>query len=504
MSRRGTEFEIKLIGAPREVAALRQSARLLKRALAPPSMERLVTTYYDSEGGVLRKSGLSLRLREENSGRVQCVKLEAKGGGALRRYEEERALRPGESFPAAIEDEEAARTIAQAGALAPVCRSVSDRWTIELGRKKARLEIAIELGRLEARKNGDVARAAPLAEVEIELLSGDESAAFAEARAFVRLSDGALRPTFRSKASRARHLLRKEPYPDEPDIAYSADASCGAALSAALGAAAIRMSDLQYAVADLRSPNGLHQMRVALRKLLAIQRMFSEVLKDDRLDDLMRRTRRTFRRFHAARDWDVFAGDILAPLLSVHSPGGEPLRAAAAARQSEGWEEASAAAGGVRFSRLVLDLAQAAVMPPWRDLDAAEAPAAAFAVAALDRLLNSVKRKARDLDWNDASARHPLRLQLKKLRYAAQLFAPLFAPPEIWGASLSNLQDDLGALNDAALAQAFADEAARGGGKAAVRAAGFVYGYYASAQAPDIDAVRRNYEALVSMPPFWR
>jgi CHAD domain-containing protein len=83
-------------------------------------------------------------------------------------------------------------------------------------------------------------------------------------------------------------------------------------------------------------------------------------------------------------------------------------------------------------------------------------PVRTFAGRALCRFRRKVKEGGRNLRGTDDAARHELRKDAKKLRYAAELFALLFdgkseiARQQNFNVALEAVQDELGALNDLA------------------------------------------------------
>jgi inorganic triphosphatase YgiF len=62
--------------------------------------------------------------------------------------------------------------------------------------------------------------------------------------------------------------------------------------------------------------------------------------------------------------------------------------------------------------------------------DVREQPVRDFAVSALDRLYRKVRKGGRDLTGKSDAARHEVRKDAKKLRYAAEFFASLFENKE--------------------------------------------------------------------------
>jgi len=81
------------------------------------------------------------------------------------------------------------------------------------------------------------------------------------------------------------------------------------------------------------------------------------------------------------------------------------------------------------------------------------APLGQFAAAALERAHRKLITQAHGADWSAASARHALRIRVKRLRYSSEFFAPAFPAKRVtpYIAALKALQDILGELNDVAV-----------------------------------------------------
>jgi inorganic triphosphatase YgiF len=511
------ELELKLTGAAEDVARLRASSLIRALGDGPETFERLVTTYYDTPRGDLAAAGLSLRLREEGGRRVQTMKRAGPGGSTVARREEERALLPGEVFPARPQDPFFAAALAPvAAALAPASRTVTDRWSTELICKGARIEAAFDIGRAEMFEAGAIAAAGPLAEAEFELLAGDPRRLFALARRAIKESSGRLRLGAASKAEQARRLLKPAVAPPESPIHLETDQSAADVFAAALAQAAHRLADCQNAVIAARAPEGAHQMRVALRRLRAVERLFRKALRSDETEGLAARARAFASALGPARDWDVFCDKTL-PEVAARAGGGpgfEALAARAFALRAEAWNDAAAAIGGRKFQKFLLDLNAAAVVQRWRKGARRELDARArrFARRALDKRLARLNAIAASLavggeaTQDAAEKRHTVRIELKKLRYAAQLFRPLFSGGgrKRYIAAMSRLQDEFGALNDASVAGRLASAAAEGQGKEALRAAGVLTGYCAREAETAALFIAQDFAQFVAAPPFWR
>lgn len=504
------EFELKFVGTSTDIAALPQS-RLL-RAMGPRegAWERLCSTYYDTPGRDLERRGLSLRLREEAGGLVQAVKR-PRDAGAVARAEHQRVLPSAGMFPAKTGDAEIDELIETLnGALRPVARTTVDRWAAKVGYGASTIELAVDLGRAES-WNGEGARAeAPVAEAELELVDGDPGDIFELGRLVA--TNAPVRLSARTKLEAAAALSRGGLYAidKEARLALTPKTPAGDALQLTLAGVAARIASLQPAILDARKAEGVHQMRVALRRLQAVERTFRPFLKSDALRNLAQRGRLFRKNMGDARDWDVFLEDTLpAATRNNYAPdGARRLRRRAEALRADAWVRAAAAVADKEFTAFLIDLTEAAAIPAWRagadaDLDA---PLSDFAPRVLDRVRRKMLKTAGKIDRSSLAGYHPLRIALKKLRYPVQMFRPIYAKDarKEFMAALSALQEDFGTVNDAAVAGTLAGAAALGEGEEAMRAAGFICGYRAAeadAAARKIDA---DWAAFEAIKPFWR
>lgn len=510
------EFELKFAGAPSAVAALPESRFL--RAIAQDkgapgeegAWERLASTYYDTAERDLERRGLSLRLREEKGALVQAVKR-PEDGPAAARSEFECELSTESVFPAKTGEAEIDELIGTLnGSLHPIARTTVDRWAAVVGYGGAKIEIAVDLGLAES-WNGEGARAeAPLAEAELELLDGDPGAVFELGRLFA--GNAPLRLETRTKLETATALSRGGLYDiaREARLDFAPQTVAGDALRATLGAVAARLAALQPAALDARKPEGIHQARVALRRLQAVERIYRPFLKTNALRDLAERAKLFRKGLGEARDWDVFLAETLpAAAHTNYAPEGvRRLRARAQAARAEAWARAAASLAHPDFTVFLIDLAEAATLACWRKetRPQMEAPLESFAPRVLDRARKKARKTAKKIDRSSLAGYHPLRIALKKLRYPVQMFRSIYPKGARKGfmAAMSALQEDFGRINDAATAETLAGAAAAGEGADAMRAAGFICGYRAAeadAAAREIDAAWADFEA---MKPFWR
>ena len=504
------ELEIKFTGAPSALSALPGSPFMDALTRGEGAWERLETRYYDTPEGDLAASGVSLRLREAGGGLVQTVKRKG-AAGVVDREEWERPLNNGEAFPAltgASDIDVALSTLADR--LRPELRIDVDRWACAFPFRNSRLEIAVDLGVSQAAAEGS-RPPAMVGEVELELITGSAEDLFAAAKLL--LVNAPLRLSARSKLETAKAAAAgtEAEIPSRRKIDASAGETAGVLLQRALVAAAERMIDIQPAITQARAVEGVHQMRVELRRFRAIERVFRRSLGDETLSRLAGRAKIFARALGPARDWDVFLAETLSAAASHdYAPEGfAALKAKAHGLRAEAWGRAAAIIDGLSFSTFLLELLEAAHAATWarpEENEALAAPVERYARKALDRTWRKTRKTAFEMDRDNLAARHPLRIALKKQRYAVQIFRALYPKDsrKPYMAAMSALQEAFGAVNDAVVAQGLANEAAMGGGERAMRAAGFICGFHAAraeAAAKEIDAA---WAAFEEMTPFWR
>ncbi len=223
-------------------------------------------------------------------------------------------------------------------------------------------------------------------------------------------------------------------------------------------------------VARYHDSESLHQMRVGLRRLSAAFALFGDLLqappaiKDDvgwLMDQL-----------GPARDWDVFIEATL-PRVVGAMPGHaelDKLRVAARETSETLIGHAGAAVSSARFGRLLSALEQWIAQRGWRDDITARGKAqlkvrvTVFGAAILAQEQQRLQRRGRKLKGADPARRHRVRIAAKRTRYAAEFFASLYRARRMrpYLAALARLQDQLGWLNDAAVAQRLLDDASAG------------------------------------------
>jgi triphosphatase len=245
-------------------------------------------------------------------------------------------------------------------------------------------------------------------------------------------------------------------------------------------------------VAQQHDAESLHQMRVGLRRLRTLFALFKDVLSAPPL--LLQELTWLGEQLGAARDWDVLTGSTL-PMIAALAPQESQLDAVRRAALIEASERHAAVALALRSARhtsLMQQCTQWIAACGWRDTMTAQqrqrlkARMGGYASATLQRQQRRLQQRGSALRGASAESRHRVRIAAKKMRYACEFFQALYPKRKMapYLAALTLLQDQLGWLNDAVIADALLIELQQrqpelGAGT------GFLRGYLAARLAAD-------------------
>jgi len=452
------EIELKLEFDPADEPRI-LSHPLLAGSDAGPQTRELISIYYDTGDAVLRRAGVFLRVRSTGDGYVQTIKTGPEAE-FLERDEWEQAVPTHEPDLSAAEGTALAPLLSAdvRGSLQPRFHTRFVRKTYRIRRDSAEIELAVDRGEITAG-----VEATPISEVELELKSGDKRALFLLACELAETVP--LNLAVKTKAERGFELVDGGDHSVEKagDVAITPDMVVAEAFRA-VGRSCLRQIVANAPAVRAGRPEALHQMRIGLRRLRAGIVLFSDVLAGEDFDTIKDKLRWITQELGPARDLDVFAADVLEPLRAAH-PDDAELAAAQrdfAESRAAAYARAIGAVSSHRFRKTLLDVAAWIETGPWGagDRERAASPVADYAARALSRLRRKVKKRGGKLRDLSADERHKLRIAAKRLRYATEFFAATFPGKkkakrhEKSLASLKELQDSLGVLNDIATREA--------------------------------------------------
>ncbi|HEY2836594.1 MAG TPA: CHAD domain-containing protein, partial [Rhizomicrobium sp.] len=257
-----------------------------------------------------------------------------------------------------------------------------------------------------------------------------------------------------------------------------------------------------------RSIEGLHQLRVALRRLEVALKAFGEEFRQEWLDDLRGRAKILSSRLGPARDLDVFLTELLDP---PAEEGDRESFAALRTRLEEirgrAWKQAFDCVTGTDFALFAEDIA---ALIHSRLPMAHDPRLGRVAQRLLERQQHRAKKRGRKARSGEEGDLHRLRIALKKLRYTAEFLAPLYSKKKVrrYVSKLRGLQEHLGALNDIAHVRTTMQMLTReNDGKrphpAERYAAGVVAGWYRARRPQIAKRALKRWKRFRKVKPFW-
>lgn len=508
------EIELKFIVSPKDMRRLPRLGLIDTRMRGRARSAELRSIYFDTPDLALRDHDVALRLRHDAKGWVQTVKGrgEAIGGLHLRPEYEWRMPRKALDL-SRIEATPFAPLFSRKRVRKRLAPAFSTRFRrtvvpLDLG-EGCTAELCLDVGEIAAGS-----RRQPIGEVEIELTGGDPARLVDFALELTRALP--LRLAQRSKADSGYALLRGRPRSPcraaRPGLAAEMTPVHVMRLLAAACIEQVQANADGFLAG--REREYLHQLRVGWRRLRSALPMPPDASWKAALASLRPELRWLSHALGAARNWDVFATEILPPIDRHLSQSPDLAREIAVFRRRcarlrrHHGEAAREAIRSARYQRLLLRLARLLSAPPpaapRRAGGGLAGSVVEFAASVLSRRHRKLLRAGEGLATASAAERHRARIAAKKLRYACDFFGSLFPGKKVkrYVATLANLQDVLGILNDMANGLRMIEEA-EGSGRKPTGIAGPIIGWLSADEQrklPDLASAWRRFE---SMKPFW-
>lgn len=464
------EVELKLSIAGDAIPLLQSHALIAKHLVGRAWVSRVDNHYFDTSDRLLAQARMALRLRRIGRRWMQTLKATGPVAGAFSQRNEWEV-----QLDAARLDLGALRhtPLVTLGSPRTLIRRLAPAFVTNFRRETRHLlladgsqvECAIDVGSIQSgiRKTKRTGR---ICEVEFELKSGDAGALL---RFVHRLAqDVPMLPLPVSKAERGYALadaVAPEPVKTElPEAKAAVSARAHLARAVASCQRALLLDAHVLHSSSEAAPPGkegvdsefVHQARVAIRRMRSALRTFRPVFGKRRFETMNATLRVIGQVFGNARDWDVFCEetmDRVARVVGDDDAGKAAMKALreeavrqrqeAHARLFAYLHSAQAGSDALSIERFVVQFdgqggtSLGELAPRW-----------------LEEHQRRVVKRARRIAKLDDAARHRLRIDVKRLRYALDLLDALFDPEEVhrYRKALSDLQDTLGELNDAAVA----------------------------------------------------
>jgi triphosphatase len=436
------EIELKLL-LDRDAVAILKGLPFIGPALAKARSSKLAATYYDMPDCRLAKAGFTLRVRSEGKKRLLTVKtIES---ASIDRGEWEKQVRSTRLLARDIAASPAASVLGKNFRdLKPLFTTQVERAKALIEYKSATIELALDRGTIIAGK-----RKLPILELELELKNGKRAGLLALGRELVAAAP--LRLSFIAKSERGQRLHNNTW--GKPQRATTPELTSGmSALAAFLAIARNCLHDFmlnEAAIGNRDDIEGVHQARIAIRRLRAAFSLFSPLIENPRIEKLPGELKWLSDLLGAARDCDVLTSEFS---IDPKSPAGKAI----AARRTVEHQALAEGLASRRMRLMLVDLAIALDAGSWNRTQAKPlaAPARVVAGKLLARRLKKILDRARRLEKLDPPERHRVRIAVKKLRYMGEFFETLLADDqerqrhETVIRQLEKVQKGLGLLQD--------------------------------------------------------
>ena len=457
-----SEIELKLRISPRDVAQLKQHPLITLHATSPGITRKLVSTYFDTNDLALLDKGLSLRVRRMAGSWFQAVKNAGTvNSGLHQRMEWEDIIASGNPDFTRILDPDLIAVFSDVQlreALKPIFRTdvMRSEWLLHLG-ENCQIELALDRGWLIAGQKKE-----SISEIELELKQGHPAELFKLAMQLQKSIP--LQIENISKAQRGYAHYR----PNQPNIVKARlpqlhqESSANQAFRQIVRECLNHLQGNHDMVLNGGDIEGVHQMRVALRRLRSAFSIFTakpsvETTREESTHSLVDDIRWISSILGKARDLDVFIEETLPPITTQlnFAEGLVAFRNIAITEQRKAYIEVRQALNARRYQQFLIRISA------WLEDDSehinreSEQQLLTHAANLLEKRFRKIKRYGKNLRSISNEERHEFRIACKKLRYAAEFFISLYPTKNAnqFMASLASLQQILGSLNDIAVTE---------------------------------------------------
>lgn len=374
------------------------------------------------------------------------------------------------------------------------------------------ISLDIDVGEIAA---GDVSE--PICEFELELEGGASERLLDLASEIGKVVPFQL--VTRSKAARGYALLtHEEPQPQKyVNLSLAKGNTVEQVLTELVQHCLDHLRTNEAVVLTTDNLEGVHQMRVALRRLRAGLRLFRPSLPNDQYDWVVAEAKWLTAELSAAREWDVFAEEFLAPVAGHYEEdqGFDSLAAVVGQARQQSRQRARDAIRTKRYLEFLLRLSAWRSGQAWRNQPVRERtirlldPIGEDCVRLLNKRHRNVRKQGQDIAELPEAGLHDLRLAIKRLRYTADFFEGLYPRKKVnaYRKHLVVLQDQLGYLNDVAAVERLLRELAGAGRDQApsawVYAGGVTVGWHHHAAIVAKQRLGKDMAAFLRIDPFW-
>jgi triphosphatase len=268
----GKEIELKLEVPPQELCRLKGWRALSGKG---SGKQDIASVYFDTPKHKLGRNGISLRIRRDGRKRLQTIKSQG-ADGSFRRGEWENEIKGDVPDLRKVQGTalEPLLTKRLKRKLMPVFETRVRRIIAPVGRNGRRIEVALDEGEIRAGH-----RSAPISEVELELKRSDVGEVFELARELGK--HVSVKLALNSKSQRGYDLLdNKRIEAARADKIELRHGMSPVEAFLVIGRSILRHIAANESAVRRSDSEGVHQMRVGLRRLRGAMALFKRFLGD--------------------------------------------------------------------------------------------------------------------------------------------------------------------------------------------------------------------------------
>lgn len=504
-----TEIELKLRITAADTARLKRHPAIKPLLSEKPKTRRLVSIYYDTPQLTLFDQRITLRVRRMSGGWFQAVK----GGGSSlaglhQRMEWEDIIASGHPDYTKITDPTLEALFAPPelrAALKPIFTTDMQRTEWQLIYPDAtHIELALDVGHVVI----DGEQREVISEIELEIKSGEPARLFELALELQRTIPLELENI--SKAQRGYAYYRPQPLSIKKasPTQLQPNQRAADAFKQIAWECLAQLQGNQDIVLHGSDIEGVHQMRVALRRLRSLFSVFGAVVDKTSSTELISDIKWISEVLGKARDLDVFISETLPPMMAAlqQHPGLLMLQEKAVQAQHQAYIETHAAIHSQRYHRLQLAFGAWLEGGKWILPDAAELTVHALSQQILGKRHKQLKKHGQRLVHMHPEERHETRITAKKFRYAAEFFTSLSpaGSAKNFIRALADVQNILGTLNDIATTESLIRNLIGAHPNRALDEALYLFtGWNACNAAHQLQSMGEKWKAFAKQPAFW-
>lgn len=476
--------------------------------ISNPVTQKTLSIYYDTPYLTLFDHGLSLRLRHARRKWTQTIKDAGSAlSGLHQRLELEWDVKDAKLDFSKITDPaylDFFNNASLRNALIPLFSTDIRRTIWHLSyENNDQIELVLDVGELIADTHRE-----PICEIELELKNGNKGHLFELAIQLQAQFPLAIENI--SKAQRAYAYFRSQPPKliKAEQIRLSSKASADTTLKQIVETCLMQLQGNQDMVLYGHDIEGVHQMRIAIRRLRAALKIFSRILHRESAETIIKDLAWINNLLGNARDLDVFITQTLPPILAQmpNQPSLALLAKQARQAKKSAYLDVQKALTSQRYQHLLLSMGDWLENQAQQNQKIKQPTIAEIAQAMLSKRFEQLEKSGRQLEQASAEKRHRTRIAAKKLRYLAEFFASLYPTKKtkLFLKGLSQVQDQLGNMNDINVTSSLLDKLINEKpSKELMTAKHIIDGWNAHCLVTYVSKVETTWKALLKQKPFW-